>query len=134
MATIIGLDIDKDCIKDYGDGIVTEFCDQSNEASLLSIADRHNNTDIIIDDGSHIFDHQLLSFNVLFPKLKPRGIYVIEDVYLNDKNGGETGKIFYEMQNIAVSLSRYQKDKRTPVTEQIYSMTFFDGLIVLQHK
>lgn len=36
--------------------------------------------DIIIDDGSHLIEHQLASFNILWDKLKPGGLYVIEDV------------------------------------------------------
>jgi SAM-dependent methyltransferase len=39
-----------------------------------------NNLDVIIDDGSHKFKHQIKSFNILFPKLNPGGIYVIEDI------------------------------------------------------
>tara|TARA_R100000935_G_C2823686_1_gene161118 strand:+ start:183 stop:953 length:771 start_codon:yes stop_codon:yes gene_type:complete len=34
---------------------------------------------IIIDDGSHVNDHVIQSFDLLFPKLKTGGIYVIED-------------------------------------------------------
>lgn len=36
--------------------------------------------DIIIDDGSHKLEHQIKSFEILFPKLLPGGIYIIEDV------------------------------------------------------
>jgi hypothetical protein len=35
--------------------------------------------DIIIDDGSHIFQHQVTSMRTLLPFLKPDGIYVVED-------------------------------------------------------
>ena len=35
--------------------------------------------DIIIDDGSHINDHVIKTFELLFPKLKTGGIYVVED-------------------------------------------------------
>ncbi len=35
--------------------------------------------DIIIDDGSHINEHVIKTFQILFPKLKDGGIYVIED-------------------------------------------------------
>jgi hypothetical protein len=38
------------------------------------------NFDIIIDDGSHLFKHQIKTFNILFPKLNVGGIYIIEDV------------------------------------------------------
>src|SRR5262249_42029369 len=36
--------------------------------------------DIIIDDGSHIPQHVIASFQALFPLLADDGIYVIEDV------------------------------------------------------
>ena len=35
--------------------------------------------DIVIDDGSHVNSHVIQTFNILFPKLKDGGIYVIED-------------------------------------------------------
>ncbi len=39
-----------------------------------------DNIDIIIDDGSHRIHDQLKSFNLLYPKLKEDGVYVIEDI------------------------------------------------------
>jgi hypothetical protein len=39
--------------------------------------------DIVIDDGSHLADHQQLSFGYLFQKVKSRGYYVIEDLMDN---------------------------------------------------
>lgn len=39
-----------------------------------------DNIDIVIDDGSHKLEHQLKTFDILFPKLCEKGVYVIEDV------------------------------------------------------
>ena len=36
--------------------------------------------DVIIDDGSHLFNDQVKSFNLLKNKMKLGGIYIIEDV------------------------------------------------------
>ena len=36
--------------------------------------------DLIIDDGSHASFHQQLAFKVLFPQLRPGGLYIIEDL------------------------------------------------------
>jgi hypothetical protein len=35
---------------------------------------------VIIDDGSHLINDQINSFNILKNKMKPNGIYIIEDV------------------------------------------------------
>lgn len=37
--------------------------------------------DIVIDDGCHIADAQITSFELLWPCMKPGGIYVIEDCF-----------------------------------------------------
>lgn len=36
--------------------------------------------DIIIDDGSHIREHQALSHHFLLPTLKDGGLYIVEDI------------------------------------------------------
>ena len=36
--------------------------------------------DIVIDDGSHICEHQRLTFEILFKKLQSGGMYIVEDV------------------------------------------------------
>ena len=50
----------------------------------------HKLFDIIVDDGSHVPWHQLLTFEIMFETwLKPGGIYIIEDVetsYLDGTN------------------------------------------------
>ena len=42
-----------------------------------------NNFDIIIDDGSHVPEHQALSLYIGTKLLKPNGIYIIEDLHTN---------------------------------------------------
>jgi hypothetical protein len=37
--------------------------------------------DIIIDDASHFWGHQLAALCALFPAVKPGGIYIIEDIH-----------------------------------------------------
>lgn len=56
--------------------------DQSNTNDLKKIKSMlmDKNIFFINDDGSHIPEHQLLSFNILFPILVEGGIYIIEDI------------------------------------------------------
>jgi 8-demethyl-8-alpha-L-rhamnosyltetracenomycin-C 2'-O-methyltransferase len=54
--------------------------DQSSEDELRQLRDEEGPFDIIVDDGSHLNAHQLLTFKTLWPALRPGGVYVIEDV------------------------------------------------------
>lgn len=48
--------------------------------------DKVNDFDIIIDDGSHRIGHQIETFHIAFPKLKPGGLYIIEDIMFPDRD------------------------------------------------
>lgn len=64
--------------------------DQSLENDLKEMIDRINHPLYFInDDGSHIPEHQLLTFNLLFPKLEVGGVYIIEDIETSYWLGGE---------------------------------------------
>ena len=54
--------------------------DQSNEVSLKEFVVAHFDFDLIVDDGSHIPQHQLLTLKVLWAALLPGGIYILEDI------------------------------------------------------
>jgi cephalosporin hydroxylase len=56
--------------------------DQGDAAALRKIVDEEfagAPLDLVIDDASHVLDPTRSSFNVLFPLVRPGGVYVIED-------------------------------------------------------
>jgi hypothetical protein len=58
--------------------------DQSNINDMVSIVNKIPKCKIIVDDGSHVADHQLKSFYYLFENLLDwGGVYVIEDIECN---------------------------------------------------
>lgn len=77
-ALIHGVDIN---IELKGDGFTIHRCDQSDSVQLANLARKIGSAFAVIDDGSHIPEHQLLTFAVLFDQvLLPGGIYIIEDI------------------------------------------------------
>ena len=50
------------------------------DATKEETVKKFDSLDIIIDDGSHRIQDQLKSFNLLYPKLKESGVYIIEDI------------------------------------------------------
>ena len=53
--------------------------DQSKLEDLQAVA-KHGPFDIIVDDGSHAVNHQELTFETLWPHLRPGGTFFIEDI------------------------------------------------------
>ena len=56
--------------------------DQADSATLAEILQTEfgdTPLDLVIDDASHFVDETRTSFNLLFPRLRPGGAYVIED-------------------------------------------------------
>lgn len=61
--------------------------DQSDHKALNRIVKEHfkGELDLIVDDASHLLHLTRRSFEVLFPKLRPGGLYVIEDYFAGQK-------------------------------------------------
>jgi len=79
-ATIHGLDIDPACERLAGGRCKIFIGDQSDRVCLNQVVESAGgHFDIVIDDGSHRVEHQLASFDFLFPMLSDHGIYVVED-------------------------------------------------------
>lgn len=79
-AEIHGFDVNPKCksLEDHGFNI--HIGDQGNEKLWDVFNEKVGGLDIIIDDGSHINNDIITTFNKLFPKMNPGGVYFIEDV------------------------------------------------------
>jgi predicted O-methyltransferase YrrM len=82
--------------------------DQADAPELGRVIDQHLGSrplDLVIDDASHLVAPTRTSFNVLFPRLRPGGAYVIED---------------WSWAHIGYGLHRPQE---TPLTELVFEIT-----------
>lgn len=79
-AEIVGIDIDKSCKQFETSGVKVYIGSQSDKEFLTYITQVEKEFDLIIDDGSHEYQDQIISFEVLFPFLKNNGLYIIEDL------------------------------------------------------
>ncbi len=79
-AKIIGYDIEDKSSLSFNDNVSVKLLDQSNKSQLSELA-KQTDIDIIVDDGSHIIQHQILTFEMLFNCLKSGGQYVLEDLH-----------------------------------------------------
>jgi cephalosporin hydroxylase len=93
-ATVVGVDIKLKrwlTPKPSADGVVYLEGDQTDTAKLEEIAVRYGPFDLVIDDGSHVSDHQAGTLRCLLPHVRPGGAYVIEDIHPSMTKFGHTG-------------------------------------------
>ena len=80
--TIFGIDIDPRCKQTQSDRIRI-FIGSQSDPNIVDQATKSANGefDVILDDGSHVNSLTIASFELLYPKLKPGGLYIIEDLH-----------------------------------------------------
>jgi cephalosporin hydroxylase len=80
-ATIVAVDIDPGCKRFEQEipGVNVRIADQSDRAALEELAREFGPFHVIIDDGGHTMEQQIVSFEVLFKHLVPHGVYAVED-------------------------------------------------------
>jgi hypothetical protein len=83
---VFGADIDKDILFN-ADKIKTYYCDQTSKKDIEDLwrnSDLHDNFDIIIEDGLHEYEANIIFFENSIHKLNLNGVYIIEDICKNN--------------------------------------------------
>jgi hypothetical protein len=99
--------------------------------------------DIIIDDGSHVNEHALFTFQRLFPHLADGGVYAIEDTQTsywaeyggneNDRNDPATTVGYFKSLVDGLNWEEFRgKYNPTDLDLNIRSIAFYHNLIVIR--
>jgi len=80
-ANIVAIDIDPRCKEYEEDRITIHIGDQTDVNFLNEVVNKHGHFEVILDDGGHSFKQQIVSFETLFPRLTPSGLYFVEDMH-----------------------------------------------------
>jgi Methyltransferase domain len=78
---VYGVDIEKACEAYRSDQIEILIGDQSDRSFWADIRKKIPRVDILIDDGGHHPEHQLITLEEMPPHLSPGGIYFCEDIH-----------------------------------------------------
>lgn len=143
-AEIIGLDSNEACRALEQDGFSIETGDQADRVFLRQVVAKYSGFDIVIDDGGHRMDQQIISFEELFSHVKENGIYLCEDLHTNywDEYGGgfRRNDTFIEMSKRLVDQLNawHSRDSQLhPVdafTKSANSIHFYDSVVVIEKR
>lgn len=131
-STIHGIDIyDKEFHQDKR--IKVYQGSQFDQLFLDSLVKKTGKFDVVIDDGSHINEHVIFTFEALFPHLNPNAIYVVEDTHTSywEEFGGSTDKEAYTMMNYFRNFS--DKINYEEFNEKNYNPNLYESCITAIH-
>jgi hypothetical protein len=78
---VYGVDIEERC-RSYENEYTKIFIgDQADRGFWKAFREQVSNLDVVVDDGGHQTEQQIVTFEELLPCLRPGGIYLCEDVH-----------------------------------------------------
>ena len=80
-AKIIGVDIDPRCKELETDGITVEIGSQEDPNFWAAFREKYPRVDILLDDGGHTMNQQIVTFKEMFPHIRDGGLYMCEDCH-----------------------------------------------------
>jgi hypothetical protein len=88
---IVGVDINPDCKVHEGEGIEVFIGSQDDPALIDAIFAKYPHVDLVLDDGSHMMRHMIATFELMYDRVQPKGVYMVEDThtcYWSEYGGG----------------------------------------------
>jgi len=144
-ARIFGLDINPDCKRFESPGTRVLIGSQSDPKFLEQLASEIGPIDILIDDGSHAFNDQLITFHTLFKHIRVDGLYVCEDLcssyWPKDFDGGvrKTGTYVEFLKDLIDELNAWywregEATQSNGFAKSTHGMHFYPALLVIEKR
>lgn len=138
---IYGIDINPLC-KNFEDERIEIFIgSQSDRIFLKDLKNKIPKVDILIDDGGHMMNQQIITFEELFDHVKDNGIYICEDLHtsywLTHGGGFRRRGTFIEFSKDLIDCihgwhSRQKNFILTKYSKAIYSLHFYDSMLIIE--
>lgn len=142
-AVIFGVDIDPRCASLDTPDLPVRIGSQDDPKFLREVVAEMGGVDVVLDDGSHIGKHQLMSFAVLFQLLSDDGLYVMEDTHTSYWREWEGG---YQKYGSAIEIAKllvddmhgwyhsHKPEAYSRTKTEVASVAFYDSIIAIRKK
>ena len=137
-ARIIGIDVSPEAKRWEKQGFEIYIGDQSDPQFWRELYAKIGRIDLLVDDGGHTYEQQLVTVNESFRNMNDLGLIIIEDTHTSYmKNfGAMTNFTFIDFAKTTVDKinSRYQGIPSQESTEKkfVKSVQFFESIVVFQ--
>lgn len=132
-AKIIGIDLNPDAKKWEKEGFEIYIGDQSKEKFWDDFFNKVGKVDIVLDDGGHTYEQQIMTVECSIPFIKENGLIVVEDChtsYMTRFGLKKLSFINYAKKLIDNVNYRFMLfNHRKTVENRIWSIRFFESIV-----
>lgn len=157
-AVIVGLEKDPEALAMDGLlGCAVRIGDQADPEFLARVCEEFGPFDVVLDDGGHYAAAQIASFEWLYPRLSPRGVYVCEDTHTACWQKFRDSSKFVSFQQLGLIVAdqltkplyadaqRFERYSIHPAEREgsieaplaaaiTHSVTFYDSMVVFEKR
>lgn len=133
---IHGVDIQPDC-RVYEDANTSiHIGDQGDRAFWRDFRDRVPPVDVLIDDGGHQPEQQIVTLEEMWPHLRPGGVFICEDVHgINNDFTAYVGALADQLNAFKPSFDqRVLSSPATPLQADVHSIHFYPYVVVIEKR
>ena len=134
-ARIIGVELNPSAKKWESYGFEIFIGSQSDEEFWDRFIDQVGQIDILIDDGGHTYEQQIITVEKMISSINDGGVLVVEDTHTSYMDGFGPRKwsfIEYSKNLIDRINSRHERYGNVSPETRIWSIEFFDSIVALK--
>jgi hypothetical protein len=137
---LFGIDINPACAELVDKPNEVRIGSQADPEFLKRVVDEMGSVEIVLDDGSHVAEHQRISFETLFPLLADGGLYVIEDIstsyWRKNFDGGyrRPGTAIEMAKSVIDDMHHWYHGRNfvSAARDQVAGVHFYDSIVVIE--
>ena len=140
-ASVIGIDIQDKTELATQSGAKIFVGDQGAHDFWEIVTPQLGNPHIIIDDGSHRCNDQIMTFDSLFPILQDGGLYIIEDIHTSYRSayGGGLrahGSLIEHLKRMVddIHIAEHQRQSNMNHHSHVFSIQLYPNLAVIEKR
>jgi SAM-dependent methyltransferase len=144
---VVGVDINEECLDYKFDGNAEVVIgDQGNPVFWDQFLGAEEGFDIVIDDGSHVMNHQITTLNKVFPHMNAGGVFICEDTHTSywPQPWGGTFRgagTFVEHSKRTTDILNHQHFQGQAIMPEVlstysglYSIAFYNSMVVFEKE
>jgi hypothetical protein len=126
-----GVDIQPEC-KAYENSHTTiHIADQVDQSCWKRFREDVAVVDILIDDGSHVPEHQMVTLEEILPHVRPGGVFLCEDLA---PTGNQFNMFAYGIADELHARVRKWQFDATPFQAEVHSVHFYPYVVVIEKR